>query len=595
MASRHREIVERFYPLRVEPGQEGWLDRQARLLVAAAWPLAAPLAAAWLRHRMRLRRRKDGGDLRQVARELRRRSRLKGAGSVYPQAVQAALAELGLDDVTARQAGAAALALCHGWLLEVPDRQVRRAAVDAAAIALAIGGRGVHLMVAEPADVEAARLRLEPHFHAFGLVLAGIGEGDDPQARRQAYGADTTVVSARQAIYDFLNDRLMLADDMADLRLATLPLRQEADRQGPLMRGLPATIIEDADLVLLDAGRVPVSVSGAGESAFDAPAVRQALALAAELEETHEFQMTEAGRSLTLTDAGRARLAERCQPLGSFWQSPRRREQLVVMALSAQRLVLRDRDYVVEEGRLHLVDPSTGQPSAGRSWGNGLQQMVEGKEGLPLSRPQVTLAQLTVQAFFRRYLVMGGVMPGLAGSAGELRRTYGCRTGRFGRPCGVRLDLRVVRDVDAQIRQLEPLVAEGWRVAVRSPALAQNLEEELGEGSVLLLDRSFLPSAAERMVVAEICESRRQERFLAGGRGALRMILSLEDPALRNRAAVALLARYWPMMPGRGGLAWLAARWAGRQLERRDARLRRAQAEVEAKRRKTLAFSGRGI
>jgi preprotein translocase subunit SecA len=238
-------------------------------------------------------------------------------------------------------------------------------------------------------------------------------------ARRAAYACDITYCTAKELVFDYLRDCV------AAPRGSTLEQRAAAlggaPAPQPLLRGLNMAIIDEADSILIDEARVPLvlsqSVAGADEARL-----RQAWQLSASLQPGSDFHADTTARSARLTAAGRDRL--RTPGAAAPWLNARQREDMVALALTARHLLRRGRDFVMEAGQVHIVDETTGRKAAGRSWSQGLQQLVELKEGCKPSAPVVTLAQITYQRFFPRYFRLCGMSGTLLESRRELHRIY---------------------------------------------------------------------------------------------------------------------------------------------------------------------------
>ena len=140
---------------------------------------------------------------------------------------------------------------------------------------------------------------------------------------------------------------------------------------------------------------------------------------------------------MEFTDAGRARLAEQARRRGGFWTGPRRREEWAARALRALHLHVRDRDYLVRDGRVEIIDQSTGRVSPDRSWEQGLHQMIEVKEGCTVTAEHRTRTRISFQRFFRRYLRLAGMTGTAREVARELWSVYALEVVRIPtrRPC----------------------------------------------------------------------------------------------------------------------------------------------------------------
>ena len=130
-------------------------------------------------------------------------------------------------------------------------------------------------------------------------------------------------------------------------------------------------------------------------------------------------------RQLELLDRGERRLGEIAEPLGGLWSGKRRRRELVSQALSAQQLFIRDKHYLVRDDKIQIIDEHTGRVMADRAWERGLHQMIECKENVELTSNRETLARISYQRFFRRYLRLGGMSGTLEEVGGELWSVYG--------------------------------------------------------------------------------------------------------------------------------------------------------------------------
>src|SRR5262249_4087990 len=149
-----------------------------------------------------------------------------------------------------------------------------------------------------------------------------------------------------------------------------------------------------------------------------------ALRLADQLVLDRDFTIEPAERVLRLSPRGMARLAELVQPLGGLWMGRLRREELARQALVARHLFHRDQHYLVQDGKVQIVDEDTGRLMPDRSWEQGLHQLIEVKEGCQLSSRHETLARISYQRFFRRYLRLAGMTGTAREVAHELWSVY---------------------------------------------------------------------------------------------------------------------------------------------------------------------------
>jgi preprotein translocase subunit SecA len=285
---------------------------------------------------------------------------------------------------------------------------------------------------------------------------------------------------------------------------------------------------------------------------------------------------------VTLSNAGRAALHSAVSALAQFWHSARRREDLVRMALVAIHICRRDEHYLVRDGKVQIIDGNTGRILADRSWELGLHQMIEMKEGCPLTQPRESLARITYQRFFRRYLRLGATSGTVREVAAELwdvyhLRVFGVRSHRATRrvDVGRRVHWTLAqkhRDVVERVKRLHRMgrpVLVGTRSVASSEQLsamlsAAGLEHEVlnarqdqreaqivalageparitiatnmaGRGTDIKLRNEVLELGGLHVIATELNESRRIDRQLFGrcGRqgdpGSFESVLSFED------------------------------------------------------------------
>ncbi|MCR5868326.1 DEAD/DEAH box helicase [Aquincola sp. J276] len=299
----------------------------------------------------------------------------------------------------------AAHALLDDRLVQLPTGEGKTLAAALAAAVAALAGVPVHVMTAN--DYLAARdaRRLAPMFEALGLRVACVVAGLPPEQRRDAYAADITYCTAREAAFDALRDTR----------------RGEAP---PLLRGQCMALLDEADSLLVDDATVPLVLSAPQHDPQQRAACFQALALARQLQPGLHWQL-DAQPAVACTPLGEAELERLCSGLAGAWLNRRHRLDLVASALQALHLLQPGRDYLVREGRVQLLDAVTGRVADGRSWSRGLHTLVELKEGLAPSPAQHTVAQTSFQRFFGRYLRLAGLSGTLAECRAELQQVYG--------------------------------------------------------------------------------------------------------------------------------------------------------------------------
>jgi len=190
-------------------------------------------------------------------------------------------------------------------------------------------------------------------------------------------------------------------------------------QKSPLMvPGLWKVIVDEADSLLIDEGVTPLIISNSPEEEGNASLYDRADALAIQLEAGRDFKIDWTLRQVDLTPRGEEQLDILCEDDEGFWKGKRRREELVVQALSAHHCFTRGEHYLVTaDHKVQIIDEFTGRVLADRSWRHGLHQAIEVKEAVPVTADKENLARLSFQRFFRQYPIMAG----MTGTAWEAR------------------------------------------------------------------------------------------------------------------------------------------------------------------------------
>lgn len=310
-------------------------------------------------------------------------------------------------------------------LAEMATGEGKTAAIALAAAVAALARTPVHVVTANDYLAQRDAEALRPFFARLGLRAGCVTQPMTAAQRRQAYAADVTYCTAKELAFDYLRDSLASAADLSPLEQRARRLAAGGDRQPPVLRGLCMAILDEADTVLIDEARVPLVIAqndaAAGEAAFHGEALAQARRLAPDT----DYRVLPDGRRFQLTPAGRQRLAQ-WPPSGHPLLGHRaHREAAVEQALVALHVLRRDHHYVLREGRVLLVDETTGRAAEGRQWSAGLHQLLEWKEGVANTQRNATVNQITFQRFFPRYLRLGGASGTLGEARAELRQVYG--------------------------------------------------------------------------------------------------------------------------------------------------------------------------
>jgi preprotein translocase subunit SecA len=321
----------------------------------------------------------------------------------------------------------AASIVLGGRLAEMATGEGKTYAVALAAATAALAGIPVHVVTANDYLVARDADLLRPVYAALGLAVGAVIQGQQPAERRAAYACDISCCTARELVFDYLRDGLGRTRDPLRQRLDELQLQPAGSAGSPLLRGLCMAIVDEADSILIDEARVPFILSQAVGNEQETGYLRQSLEIARQLgsaADSPNFRLDQAARTAQLTVPGQERVEALVQPLASVWCNRLHREETIRSALAALHLFRRDRHYLVRDGKVLIIDDTTGRVAPGRAWSRGLHQLIELKEQCLPTATQVTAAQITYQRFFPRYLRLGGLSGTLSESAGELRAVY---------------------------------------------------------------------------------------------------------------------------------------------------------------------------
>jgi len=648
------------YPERDELRGEQWLDRLgvaitgriARKVRSSPFRVRAIVGAV---RRLDKKYRALGMEgLRDQARELKRLLRREGLRDDLVAESFALIREtaerlIGMRHFDVQLRGG--WIMLNGMIAEMNTGEGKTLTATLPACTAALAGIPVHVITVNDYLVERDCEIMRPVYEALGITVAAATAEMEPKARQAAYACDVVYVTNKTLVFDYLRDRILLATGSSSLHLRLEKLYgKDARSRRLLLRGLHYAIVDEADSVLIDEARTPLIISTEVPSGDEAIVAGQALGLARGLELGRDFVIVIAERRIALTESGHDKIVELCKALGGVWAGAMRREELVTQALSALHLFERDDHYLVREGKIQVIDEHTGRVMADRSWGQGLHQLIEAKEGLEITPRKESLARISYQRFFRRYLRLSGMTGTAEEVVGELGSVYGLavvrvpthkksrRTYRRDRIFATEQEKwRFIAKRVAQLNAKSVPVLLGTR-SVASSEIASGLLTELGlehnmlsakqdeeearvveaageRGRITIAtnmagrgtDIKLAPGVAElgglHVILSERHEAGRIDRQLIGrcarqgDPGRAEAVLSLEDPLLEpyRGGPLELLSRgfalFGDFLGGPAMRAWIGyAQW---RTERAQSRVRRNLLKSDKQMGDILSFSGR--
>jgi len=320
-----------------------------------------------------------------------------------------------------------ARALLMGELAEMQTGEGKTLVAGLAATVMASGGCSVHVVSTNDYLASRDAEEMQQLFGFFGLRASSVVEGMEPEDRRAAYRKNICYVSGKELVFDYLKDRLAghgyLPNKVSFAR--ALGVTDGAGEE-PLIPSLHCVIVDEADSVLIDEARTPLIISREAEGLYEPALIQWAIDQARRMREGVDFSFG-ANRSVDLVPEALRKCDDVPTGVRPVWSSARWKAVLLRQAITALHAFVLDQHYILVEGKVQIVDESTGRVMADRTWEQGLHQLIECKEGLEQSGSRETLAKMTFQRFFRRYFLLSGLSGTVSEARNELWAVYGLR------------------------------------------------------------------------------------------------------------------------------------------------------------------------
>ncbi|MEN0021210.1 MAG: hypothetical protein AAF747_10035, partial [Planctomycetota bacterium] len=262
------------------------------------------------------------------------------------------------------------------------------------------------------------------------IEVGSIQQEHDPTMRAEIYAKGIVYGTPKQITADYLRDQIRLGQlNNAWAGRQQFILRGGQGGGGPLVPGLRAALVDEADAVMIDEGVVPLIIARSRQDDALTEVYRTAKRLAEKLDEGPDYKVDSLRRKAELKRRGEHRLDQMLDDIGDaggdpIWRATRRAEELVKQALVARHCYKHGQQYHIVDGQVVIVDESTGRFLADRSWEHGLHQAVEAKEGLEITADRETLARMSFQRFFRSYPFLSGMTGTAADATGEIEKVY---------------------------------------------------------------------------------------------------------------------------------------------------------------------------
>ena len=266
-------------------------------------------------------------------------------------------------------------------------------------------GKGVHIVTVNDYLAKRDMEQMSQIYNFLGLTTGVIVHELTNDQRREAYGSDITYGTNNEFGFDYLRDNMVIY------------------KEERVQRPLNFCVVDEVDSILIDEARTPLIISGAGEKSTEFYKVADYFVKTLRGEE--DYTIDEEANAVMLTNEG-IHKAEKVFKIDNYADADNMSLQhYVTQALKANYSMKRDKDYMVKDGEVVIVDEFTGRLMEGRRYSDGLHQAIEAKEGVKIARESKTLATITFQNYFRMYNKLSGMTGTALTEESEFREIYG--------------------------------------------------------------------------------------------------------------------------------------------------------------------------
>ena len=363
----------------------------------------------------------------------------------------------------------------------------------------ALEGKGVHVITVNDYLAKRDSEWMGQVYKFLGLSVGLIIHDLDFNQRKIAYNSDITYGTNNEFGFDYLRDNMVTSLDQM------------------VQRPLHYCLIDEVDSILIDEARTPLIISGPGQKSTDA--YYTVAKLVPQLKKEEDYTIDEKQKTVEPTEAGVAKMEKLLHVENLYDAANLELNHLFVQALRAQTMMTRDKDYVVKDGEVVIVDEFTGRLMYGRRYSDGLHQAIEAKEGLEVQRESQTLATITFQNYFRMYDKLAGMTGTAKTEEQEFIKIYGLPVLQV--PTNKPIQRKDLPDVifknkrgkyKAVVREVERRHATGQPMLIGTTSIEQS--EELSH----MLDQANIPHS---VLNAKYHEREAAIVALAGQKGAV--------------------------------------------------------------------------
>ena len=391
------------------------------------------------------------------------------------------------------------ISLHRGNLAEMCPGEGKTLVATAPVYLNALEGKGVHVITVNDYLAKRDSEWMGQVYKFLGLSVGLIIHDLDFNQRKIAYNSDITYGTNNEFGFDYLRDNMVTSLDQM------------------VQRPLHYCLIDEVDSILIDEARTPLIISGPGQKSTDA--YYTVAKLVPQLKKEEDYTIDEKQKTVAPTEAGVAKMEKLLHVENLYDAENLELNHLFVQALRAQTMMTRDKDYVVKDGEVVIVDEFTGRLMYGRRYSDGLHQAIEAKEGLEVQRESQTLATITFQNYFRMYDKLAGMTGTAKTEEQEFIKIYGLPVLQV--PTNKPIQRKDLPDVifknkrgkyKAVVREVERRHATGQPMLIGTTSIEQS--EELSH----MLDQANIPHS---VLNAKYHEREAAIVALAGQKGAV--------------------------------------------------------------------------
>lgn len=296
------------------------------------------------------------------------------------------------------------MAMHRGNIAEMKTGEGKTLVCTLAVYLNALTGKGVHVVTANDYLARRDAEWMGILYRYLGMTIGVVVHGVDPQQRKEAYACDITYGTNNEFGFDYLRDNMVQSSDQA------------------VQRELHYAIVDEVDSILIDEARTPLIISAPAQESTSKYVHYSRLI--PRLVKDEDYVVDEKQKAATLTEKGIARMEELMGIKNIYTEAGFSEVHHIEQALRAHALFVLDRDYVVKDGEVVIVDEFTGRLMPGRRFSEGLHQALEAKENVEVKQESKTLATITFQNYFKLYQKLAGMTGTAATEAEEFESIY---------------------------------------------------------------------------------------------------------------------------------------------------------------------------